>query len=247
MEIFSTGEKGMQKKNAENYLTSTILFLSFIVFTFLVKTVDVRPIGPDNSSVGFASVNECIFNTAGYHFLLYTITDWMGAAAILTAFCFAVLGLCQCIHRRSIKKVDSDILLLGVFYLIVIAVYVFFEKIIINYRPVFMNGRLEPSYPSSHTMIVVCIMGTAMMQFKYRIKNAVFLRIIETFSALLILFTVTGRILSGVHWFTDIAGGLLLSASLTGFYYTVCSQLISGTGDTTAVHTERASRMHRRK
>jgi membrane-associated phospholipid phosphatase len=206
IEIFSTGEKGMQKKNAENYLTSTILFLSFIVFTFLVKTVDVRPIGPDNSSVGFASVNECIFNTTGYHFLLYTITDWMGAAAILTAFCFAVLGLCQCIHRQSIKKVDSDILLLGVFYLTVIAVYVFFEKIIINYRPVFMNGRLEPSYPSSHTMIVVCIMGTAMMQFKYRIKNAVFLRIIKT-----------------------------LSASLTGFYYSACSQLISGTGDTPAV------------
>jgi len=237
----------MHKRNAGNYLISTILFLSFIVFTFLVKTVDVRSIGPDNSSVGFASVNEFIFNKAGYHVIWYTITDWMGAAAVLTAFCFAVLGLCQCIHRKSIKKVDSDILLLGAFYLTVIAVYVFFEKIIINYRPVFMNGRPEPSYPSSHTMIVVCIMGTAMMQFQYRIKNKVFLRIIETLSAVLILVTVTGRIISGVHWFTDIAGGLLLSASRTGFYYSAYRQLISGIGNIPAVHTERASRMYRRK
>ncbi len=215
----------MYKKNAENYIISTILFLSFIVFTFLIKTVDVQSIGPNNSSVGLASANECIRNIVDYNFLWYTITDWLGITAILTAFSFTVLGLCQCIHRKSLKKVDSDILLLGLFYFSIITCYSFFEKVIINYSPVLMNGCLKVSYPSSHTMIVVCIMGTAMIQFKYRLKNKILLQIIEIFSALIILVTVTGRIISGVHWFTDIVGGLLLALSLTGFYYSGFKQL----------------------
>lgn len=104
----------------KNYIISAILFLSFIVFTFLIKTVDAQSIGPDNSSVGFATINECIRKIVEYNFLWYIITDWLWTAAILIASCFAVLGICQCILRKSLKKVDPDILLLGLFYLSVI-------------------------------------------------------------------------------------------------------------------------------
>ena len=36
--------------------------------------------------------------------------------------------------------------------------------------------------------------------------------------AVLMVVTVAGRVVSGVHWMTDIAGGVLLSASLMAFY-----------------------------
>jgi membrane-associated phospholipid phosphatase len=215
---FNSKEKSMHKHDMKNYGIAVMLLVSFIGFTFLVKTTDVQPVGPAHSSVGFASFNSCIRSITGYHRIWYTITDWLGIAAILTACSFAALGLYQWIVRKSLRKVDPDILLLGLFYLSVIGAYIFFENNIVNYRPVLMNGYLEPSYPSSHTMIVVCVMGSAMVQCKYRFKNKVLVWITETVAAIIILVTVAGRLISGVHWFTDIAGGLLLSLSLLSLY-----------------------------
>jgi len=217
----------MHKRLCINYIVTASLFLAFILFTVLVRNVDVRPIGPNGSSVGFAGVNQLLFDQFGAKLFWYTLTDWLGVVATMFACGFTMLGLCQLIKRRSLKNVDSDILLLGLFYAAVIGCYVLFEKVVINYRPVVLNGYLEPSYPSSHTMIVICIMATAMMQFHYRARNKRVLRAIDLFSALIIVVTVIGRLVSGVHWFTDIAGGVMLSAALVMLYHSVRTQLCS--------------------
>ena len=194
---------------------------AFVLWTVLVSYVDVRAIGQNASSVGFATLNGYVHNLTGVNMFLYTITDWLGLVPIGVAFGFAVLGLVQWVGRKSLFKVDRSILALGGFYIIVLAMYIFFEIVVINYRPVLIDGYLEASYPSSTTMLVMCVMPTAMMQLHARIKSDVFRRCVLSSIAAFTAFMVIGRLASGVHWLTDIIGGALVSAGLVITYASV--------------------------
>ena len=194
------------------------LLAAFALWTVLVSVVDVRPIGPDGSSVGFATLNRFIYGLTGVNWFFYSITDWMGLVPIAMALGFAILGLVQLMTRKSLWRVDHSILALGLLYIVVMTAYVFFETVVINYRPVLINGYLEASYPSSTTLLVLCVMPTAAMQFKARIQNTMLRRCVVITMVAFIAFMVIGRLLSGVHWITDIIGGALLSAGLVTVY-----------------------------
>ena len=195
------------------------LLVMFAVWTLLVRFVDVRPIGPQNSSVGFSTLNGFVHDLTGSQMSFYILTDWLGLVPIATAFGFAVLGLAQWIQRKSLWRVDRGVLALGVFYLVVIAIYVFFEIAVVNYRPVLIEGSLEASYPSSTTVLVLCVMPAAAMRLKTLIKNGVFRRLVLLAIFGFAAFMVIGRLLSGVHWITDIMGGILLSVGLVMMYF----------------------------
>ena len=150
--------------------------------------------------------------------LLYTITDWLGLVPIGVSFGFAILGLVQWIKRKSLLKVDRSLLALGGFYVVVLAAYIFFEIVVINYRPVLLGGYLEASYPSSTTLLVLSVMPTLVFQTRHRIKKANVQSVITLLSILFSVFMVIGRLISGVHWFTDIIGAVLLSAGLFCLY-----------------------------
>ena len=210
-------------KRKRLWILPTALWATFVLFTLLLTCVDVQPIGPQGSAVGFATVNEWAFQLLGVHLLWYHLTDWLGVVAIAIAFGFAVAGLYQWVKRKSIRKVDRYVLALGGFYLLVIGCYIFFEKVVINCRPILMYGSLEASYPSSHTMIVVSIMATAAMAFRALCpQKKGWCLAVDIFAAVVIAVTVMGRLIAGVHWLTDIVGGLLLSAALVWSYWVVC-------------------------
>lgn len=211
----------MKKQNIRNFLITGCLFTAFLIYTAAVKFIDVRAIGPEGSSVGFGAVNSFVHNFTGVHMPLYVITDWLGLVPIAFAFGFAVLGLIQWIKRRSLFKVDYSLFVLGGFYILTITAYILFETVVINYRPVLIEGYLEVSYPSSTTMLVLCVMPTAVMQFYERIINPVLKRIVAFVISAFTVFMVIGRLISGVHWFTDIIGGILISGSLVMMYYSV--------------------------
>ena len=211
----------MEKKNSRLFWVGVGLLAVFVLWTVLIRFVDVEEIGPRQSSVGFATLNGYIHNLTGVNMSLYIITDWLGLVPIGVAFGFAVLGIVQCIKRKSLLKVDRSILTLGGFYIVVMAVYILFEIVVINYRPTLIDGYLEASYPSSTTILVMCVMPTAMMQLRTRIKNDLFRRCVMLTITVFITFMVIGRLVSGVHWITDIIGGALLSTAIVLMYYSI--------------------------
>ena len=215
----------MEKKNKKMLVWGVSLVAAFVLWTVIICFVDVQVIGPEGSSVGFATLNEFVHELTGVNWLLYTITDWLGLVPIAVALGFAILGLVQLIKRRSLLKVDRDILVLGGFYIAVMAAYVLFEFVVINYRPILIEGHLEASYPSSTTMLIMCVMPTAAMQLNARIKNTVVKRCVIIAIVAFIAFMVIGRIFSGVHWLTDIVAGALLSAGLVMNYFSICNNL----------------------
>ena len=200
-------------KNRKNILICILLVLLSIIYTILVKCVDTSIIGPNGSVVGFSSLNSFVFNLTGNNMTLYKITEILGIIPILIALMYAVIGLIQVIDRKSLK-VDKELIALGILYIIVILIYAFFEKCIINYRPVLIDGILEASYPSSHTLLSICICGSALLINKYLFNNKKIYKYINIVSIISMVLIVLGRLLSGVHWASDIIGSIIISITL---------------------------------
>lgn len=207
------------------YCTAVIALVGFVLWTLAVRFLDVRAIGPKGTSVGFSTINGFVRDSIGVCMPLYVVTDWLGLLPVVFMFGFATLGVVQWIRRKNFFKVDSSILILGAFYIVLALVYVFFEKVIINYRPVLIEGYLEASYPSSTTLLVGCVMPTSILQCKQRIQNNTARKTCCILLSVFTVFMVLGRLIAGVHWFTDIVGGALMSVGLVALYSAVCQTL----------------------
>ena len=207
------------------FVKGATLLLGFVVWTIMVVMVDVKPLGQNATNIGFATFNIWFHQMSGVHMWIYNITDWFGLVPLMVCIFFGGIGFLQWIKRRSVLKVDSDILILGIYYVMVIGVYLLFEKFPINYRPVLIEGIMESSYPSSTTLLVLCVMPTLMEQIERRMESISGKKIIKTLSMSFSLIMVIGRLISGVHWFSDIVGGVLLGVGL--FYvYKACVVLM---------------------
>lgn len=190
----------------------------FALWTMVIQTVDVQPIGPMGTKVGLAALNGWVHGLSGVHMQLYAVTDWMGIVPIFVCAGFGWLGMLQLFKRRSLRKVDFDLILLGGYYLLVISAYLVFEKFPVNYRPVLIEGRLEASYPSSTTLLVLSVIPTLVFQIRHRAKSTAIKRITAALSVVFSAFMVVGRLIAGVHWVSDIIGGILLSAGMFCIY-----------------------------
>ena len=194
------------------------LLLAFVLWTLTVCFADVKEIGPSGSAVGLAGLNGFVHGLTGVHMDLYLITDWMGLIPVGFSAGFGLLGLIQWIRRKRLRRVDPDLLILGGFYLVVMAAYLFFETVAVNYRPVLIQGVLEASYPSSTTLLVLCVMPAAMEQLQRRIGDPLIGGAVLCILGAFTVFMVLARLISGVHWFTDIIGGGLLGGGLVCLY-----------------------------
>lgn len=198
-----------------------IFIILFFIWTVLIRVVDVQALGVNGTNIGFATWNCWFHKVTGVHMTLYAITDWLGLIPVFVCIIFGGMGCAQLVQRKSLFKADRDIIILGIYYIVVIVGYLIFEMIPINYRPILIQGMMEASYPSSTTLLVLAVMPTLAEQVNRRMKNDHLKKIINIFTVVFSVFMVVGRLISGVHWFTDIVGGIILSIGLFCFYKAV--------------------------
>ena len=215
----------MKKRIIKDLILGITLIIMFGVFTLLVMKYDIKNIGVNNTTIGFATLNSWFNKTTGTHLMFYSITDWLELLPLLVCVCFGLIGLKQLLSRKKIFLVDHDILLLGIYYIIVILLYLLFDKICINYRPILIEGKLEASYPSSTVLLVLCVMLTLTFQINRRVKNDKTKIYLETLNNIYIIFMLFGRIVSGVHWITDIIGSIILALGLFKLYISFVNML----------------------
>lgn len=204
----------MIKKYMNLIIGGTLIFL-FVIWTLLVKFVDVTNNGLGGTLIGLTSMNEYFNDLIGVNLTLYKVTDYLMYFTLFIAFMFACIAIYQLITRKSFKKIDFQLYILFAFYALVVILFIFFEKVIINYRPVMVEGKVEASYPSTHMLVCIFILLSAAFMSNYLLKDfKVIKNVVITFLFVLLVLNVVGRTLSGVHWISDIIGGCLLSIGL---------------------------------
>lgn len=218
----------MEKKEKKQLILGVGLVVAFVIWTWLIQKVDVQPVGQNGTDVGFATFNCWFHKLTGVHMELYILTDWLGLVPLFVCMVFGGIGLFQLVKRKSFFRVDCDLICLGIYYIIVIFGYLTFEMYPVNYRPILIDGILEASYPSSTTLLVLSVMPTLILQVNRRIENRYVKKMIFIFSLSFSAFMVIGRLISGVHWFTDIIGAAFLSSGLFYIYKAVALWLWTG-------------------
>ena len=206
------------KTRKASFAQPVIMLTVFLLFTLLVAMVDYKPIGPRGSEVGLAAVNGFLHSHFGYNDLFYVLSKLLGYICFLIPVINAGVAVRDICRKKSLFKIGPDVLSAFVVYVLMAFFYVLFNTVVLNSRPVLMDGQLEASYPSSHTLLGVTLCLTAALQLNFRDRNLERkVRNQRILIALGVLVVVT-RFFSGVHWFTDIVGGVLLGLTMTALY-----------------------------
>ena len=208
-------------KNFRNIFITTVLAIIAAGFTYIVKIYDVAYIGPNETKVGFSKLNNWFRNLVGTNLKLYDVAKYAGYAVLLIVGIYGLIGLVQLIKRKSLFKIDREIIALGILYVLDIIIYMAFEKVIVNYRPILIDGKLEASYPSSHTILAFTVCLSSMVVCAKYIKSKKLTNLAYFVTMLLLTLVALGRTLSGAHWLTDIIGGILISFTLLMIFYSI--------------------------
>lgn len=144
------------------------------------------------------------------------ITDIILIAALALLGVFAILGLTEWIRRKSLKKVDRELLAMLPSLVLMAATYFIFDKLLIlNTRP---NGSGEPSFPSSHTMATTTIFLMAIIALPKYVKNQPLRIVLDAVMLILIALVSVGRVAANMHWASDVIAALIFSVIFAALY-----------------------------
>lgn len=203
------------------WLFPGLSLIGFVIWTILVKVVDVQYVQMNNTYLGFYNFNTTIndwvqtLNTKAYDVLSTILLIF----ALLSVGCFAILGLIQWIKRKSLKKVDPVIYMLLIGYIVIAIFYIVFEVMKINYSPLSTITDLKSSYPCSHIFISTSYLGISFLtMFKYFNFSKLIKGILWAGFGVFTFAMIFTRTFSGCHWFSDVIAAILLSCFIIGSF-----------------------------
>ena len=200
----------LTKKQKIWLILGIVSFVSFIIFTLLVAFVDV-------DQVGLSKINHFFWQHCGKHEIWERITDYLGYVLILVLVGILAWQIWQWIQRKSLRRIDRNLLLFDFVCVTLVVVYFFFEIVVVNYRPLLDHGEAKASYPSSHVMLFATILPLLIWQVWHYLKSKPLCIVLTVIISVILIIGVVGRLFSGVHWFTDILGGVIIGCILNSF------------------------------
>jgi undecaprenyl-diphosphatase len=196
---------------------SILLLISSVVFTIAVAFLDVETNPEGGHNIGLSTINLAFHKSFPYNELLHNISEYAGYIPVLFALFFAVMGAGQALKHKSFKKVDNVLYFMAAYYVLVGFVYLIFEKLCINVRPVMLDGEWEASYPSSHTLFAITLCASTILANDLFFAKAKWRKIMNIAAYILMFAVPVMRLFSGVHWLSDIVGGVIISTALVSF------------------------------
>ena len=198
------------------FLIATTLTVFFVVFTLTLKLVDMQ--SDSSQFIGWASINIWWRDLIGVHFSWHIISHFIALISLLVLTGILIWQVITVFHRRKLSALtrnwwvfDITLLALGLSYLL-------FQIVAINYRPIQVDGAIEISYPSSHSLLITTTWLLIIFRLRREIQSQTWRRILIIVGWTLMLTGVIARLLCGYHWFTDIVGGVLLGTVFAAWY-----------------------------
>ena len=206
-------------KNKLIFASSTVILLVTLIIALLY--IDV---GYVNGNVGLFVINN-FFATYKINSSWDIFTTVILDITFVFIFTLVGIGIFQAIKRRSILKIDRNVVVTEILVVLMLLFSLFFSNVIfINNSPVLQNGVEVSSFPSNHIVIVTFVFLTLATLVKdyFEIVKIGKINIICKFvsfgiAIIMIALMVVGKTLSGRIWFTDAISGLLLGL----FFYSL--------------------------
>ena len=199
------------------FITALFFLATFTVFTVMVMRYDVQDIGFNGAPVGFATLNGAVHALFPYDEGCFAASEYIGYFCLGIAGVNALIAFIDFIKARGFRHMHRRYILTMVLYAVVVGAYVLFEFYEVNERPV----AAEASYPSSHTLLALCVLYSEIVLLGHSARRLrLWADILRMLFVALMVAMVFMRLLSGVHWLTDICGSILLSLSLCTMYGT---------------------------
>ena len=211
----------MKKQGYIYLIVACVLLAAFIALTICLLLVDVRAAGESGAEVGFATINQKVWQAIGQSAAALTVSEVCGLCMIAAVGAFGITGLVQVIRRKGFLRADKELYVMAGGLMLLAAAYVFFEIFVVNYRPVLDGGELAASYPSSHAMLATAVAGMGMAYLHSRQRKGVLINVLIGLLNGVSVATVACRLLGGVHWLSDIVGGVLLGMVIVYAYRAV--------------------------
>lgn len=200
------------KKFINLYTILGASFLFLFILLIILLCFDKAVIAENGYEVGLSHINNLV--NYSYKENVDLMSDLIFYVTFIVVIYAFSIGLYQLIKKKSLYKVDKSIIIFGIALVIAIIVWLLFDKVIeLNIRP---THKIEGSFPSTHVMLATFFALSCHGFLCLRDQDKLIKYSSLVLAIIIIVIVTITRVIAGVHYITDVCGGLFIGLS---FYF----------------------------